>query len=560
MSARVAYLERGERGVVARRVRLVGQRSDEVFELPASGSDQLDISAAALWLGEHLPKDSPRERALDLLCLDGEGLACAWVNTPSADASVVRAMALSGLTAEGEGGASVLGVYAGNPMESTLQPLGVDAAGAGAGAGKRNKSGTDGSGGAGARRRMGVLAGSDLAGRLLVDALDARGLGVGAACSLWHALARAWDPAAGTSPGEAAATITTGVVIVEPGAMPRLHWVWSRHGELLAGGCARVTPGSAGAPRLHAADAARVSAEWLAWAAQLGLSPSRVIVVVPEADPEGVSTAEFGAGIGRAWPSAAVDLAVDPDPIGATLARCATAIDAAREGGREPTEEMSTRGTGGLSALSARPGRQHRRLHLWGAGAIAALAAALGVGAYRVGQHAAELKSQAAAVERSWRDELSTLRLPAPPVPGMELDYLNEEISKRERELSPPEAGEATMPLREELETISLVVGLEDVELTELTMSPTLGAKVVVTVSDLARAEDLYDALTRVGGSALGAWTRQFNEVKTAPANAGANGGANTGGGSAGLVSRVQCTFTAKWAVPAKPSTGGKTS
>lgn len=545
MSSRVAYLERTERGVVTRRVRLVGQRSDELFELPASGSDHLDMSAAALWLSEHLPKDSPRDRALDLLCLDADGLTCAWVNTPSADPSVVRAMALAGSAVEGgEGGASLLGIYASNPLESALQPLGDDAT--------SRRTSTKAREVASVRRRMGVLAGSDIAGRLLVDALDARGLGVGAACSLWHAMARAWDPASGTSPSDAASTITTGVVIIEPGPSPRLHWVWSRHGELLAGGASRVAPGNAGSPKLHDSDAARLASDWLAWAAQLGLSPSRVIVVIPEPDPEGDTSADFGAAIQRAWPGAAVDLAVDPDPIGATLSRCAAAIDHTREAGSDPTESIATRGTGGLPSLSSRPGRQHRRLHFWAAGAIAALAAALGVAAYRIGNHAADLTGQANALDKSWRDELATLKLPTAPIPGLELDYLNTEISKREKELAPPEAGEATMPMREELETISLVVGIQDVELVELSLSPTIGARVVVTVADLARAEELYDALTRVGGSALGAWTRQFEEVKTQPTPANANPSATT--------SRVRCTFSAKWAVPSKPATGGKSS
>ena len=298
MSSRVAYLQRAERGIVTLRVRLVGQRADEVFDLPATGSDQLEMSAAALWLSEHLPKDSPRDRALDLLCLDADGLTCAWVNTPSADPSVVRAMALAGAAVEGnEGGAGVLGIYASNPMESALQPLGADTPGG-------NRAAAKGQGPSSIRRRMGVLAGSDIAGRLLVDALDARGLGVGAACSLWHAMARAWDPASGTTPSESSATITTGVVIIEPGTSPRLHWVWSRHGELLAGGTARVAVGSSGAPKLHEGDSSRLAADWLAWAAQLGLSPSRLIVVIPEPDPEGDASSAFGAAIGRAWPGA----------------------------------------------------------------------------------------------------------------------------------------------------------------------------------------------------------------------------------------------------------------
>jgi len=551
VSSRVAYLERTERGVVTQRVRLVGHRSDEVFELPATGSDHLDMSAAALWLSEHLPKDSPRDRALDLLCLDADGLSCAWVNTPSADPSVVRAMALAGSAVEGnDGGANVLGIYASNPLESSLQPLGADASNA------SNRAAQKAHAPASVRRRMGVLAGSDIAGRLLVDALDARGLGVGAACSLWHAMARAWDPATGTSPSDTTATITTGVLIIEPGASPRLHWVWSRHGELLAGGSARVAAGNAGAPKLHDSDASRLAADWLAWAAQLGLSPARVIVVIPEPDPEGDSSAAFGAAVGRVWPGAAVDLAVDPDPVGATLSRCAAAIDHAREAGNDPTESIATRGTGGLSSLSSRPGRQHRRFHFWTAGAIAAVAAALGVAAYRIGQHAADLTGQATAIDKSWHDELATLKLPTAPIPGLELDYLGTEISKRERELAPPEAGEATMPMRAELETISLVVGIEDVELVEVSLSPTMGAKVVVTVADLARAEELYDALTRVGGSALGAWTRQFREEPAQPANRAANAGAT----SPNAASRVRCEFSAKWAVPPKPAAGGKAS
>ncbi|MCC6228891.1 MAG: hypothetical protein IT432_06675 [Phycisphaerales bacterium] len=549
MSSRVAYLERTERGIVTRRVRLVGQRSDEVFDLPASGSDQLDMAAASLWLSEHLPKDSPRERALDLLCLDAQGLTCAWVNTPSADPSVVRAMALAGSMVEGnEAGAGVLGIYASNPMDSSLQPLGADAPG-----GRIAKKGQQP---ASVRRRMGVLAGSDLAGRMLVDALDARGLGVGAACSLWHAMARAWDPAAGTSPHDAVATITTGVIIIEPGAAPRQHWVWSRHGELLAGGTARVASGTTGAPKLHESDASRLASDWLAWAAQLGLSPSRLVVVIPEPDPEGDTSAAFGAALGRAWPGAAIDLAVDPDPVGATLTRCAAAIDHAREKGDDPTDSIATRGTGGLPSLSARPGRQHRHLYLWAGGAIAAIAAALGVAAYRVGNHASDLSGQATSLDKSWRDELAALKLPTAPVPGLELDYLNAEIARREKELAPPEAGEATMPMREELETISLVVGIEDVELLDLSLSPTLGAKVEVTVADLTRAEELYDALSRVGGSALGPWSRQFSEVRVPPVNAAS--GANSP--ATGPATRVRCSFSAKWAVPPKPPAGGKTS
>src|SRR5262249_47416078 len=135
--------------------------------------------------------------------------------------------------------------------------------------------------------RLSVLAVPDTLARLVVDALDDRGVELRHASSLWHAMALAWDPAspmmsqsASTNGALDAAAPVTRLVRIEPES-GRIIWCGCRAAELLAGGVVMTSPAGDGVARLGRAEIGRLAADWLGWSVQLGAAPSRIIGVVP---------------------------------------------------------------------------------------------------------------------------------------------------------------------------------------------------------------------------------------------------------------------------------------
>ena len=519
MSVRVCYMKRESRGAGLSSLRLVGQASDEswpdVDGNGASGGNAagaaITVAGGAAWIRQRL-QATRTARSLTALILDSSAGVCAWVSSPSREAGVVAAIARTGAAvAATDGGAGEASVRAGAALEyfapsdpeSSIEPLSPPVPGSGA-------------------TRLAVLGVSDVSARLLIDALDAEGVPVEQTSTIWHAICAAWDPAARSarsgreSENEVvAAAALCGIVLVDPAGT--LLWAWSREGRLVAGGSLRLRMASVASvdseqaseaeePRvlLGSDEASRLTAEWLSWSVQMSAAPSRVVCLTPE----GVAAGEFGRDLTRLWPGASVDVAVQTDAIGLTLRRFADRLEsqATPDGASEDAGSM-------LMGLSQRPGRATRRAHLWIAGAVAGLAGLGFVASWKLSSAAAERRATAAAWETQWRDTISevfpdALR-PVPRVSPQQL--LADEIRRKERELLPVEQPEKTMPVMQELETISMVVGNGIFGLDRISLD-TRRIEVVTIARTTKDAEDLLEALRRIGGSHAVEWTMRLRD------------------------------------------------
>lgn len=517
MSVRVCYMMRESRGAGLASLRLVGQASDESW--PAEGTrvttgDPGSIDAGAAWIRQRL-QATRTARALTALVLDASAGVCAWVSSPSREAGVVAAIARSGAAvAAVDGSAGEASVRAGAALEyfapsdpeSSIEPLAPPQPGSGT-------------------TRLAVLGVSDVSARLLIDALDTEGVPVEQSSTIWHALCAAWDPGARvrkpTDTEVIAAAPLCAVVLVDPAGT--LIWAWSREGRLVAGGSLRLRmapvasvdseqAAESDAPRvmLGSDEASRLTAEWLSWSVQLSAAPARVVCLTPE----GVAAGEFGRDLTRLWPGASVDVAVQPDAIGTTLQRFADHLEnysapdtrAAAEG--EPPSAGAM-----LMGLSQRPGRATRHAHLWIAGAVAGLAGLGLVASWKLSSAASQRRETAAAWESQWRASIQevfpdALR-PVPRVSPQEL--LSDEIRRKERELLPVEQPEKTMPVLQELETISMVVGNSLFSLDRISLD-TRRIEVVVLARSTKDAEDLLESLRRIGGSHATDWTMRLRD------------------------------------------------
>jgi hypothetical protein len=499
LNGRVCYLSRAGDGLAG--VRLVGTRSDESYEIPLSegeGADAIKVSAdvkgAAAWIAERA------NSGIGLLCVDVDGSNCQWVTAPSTEPVLVAAAldrgAESGAwSSAGQDSASVQALA----PPSQPKPRGLLAK-----KGPETES---------AGKRLSVLAVPDTLARLVVDSLDDRGISVEHAASLWHAMAMAWDPASpvlssgvrGDGLVEGIAPVSA-VVLIEPGG--RVLWCWSRAGELLAGGVVLTAAGEDSA-RIGRGDVGRLVADWLGWSVQIGVAPVRVACVLPrleEGREQDLSPAQVGSLIGQSWAGATVDMAVHEDPIGATLARLASA-----ESGLG--SDADTRAS--LVSLGHRPGRTHRSMHVWSALALAAAAAGfIGIGrqAWR-GASAAEAERVKAAegVRKSVIEA-------APPPSGDSIQlavaqdnpvaYLKGRIDSK---VSSGNSGlPPAKPILSELEDLSLVLGSDQIEIDQLILSDSL-VQVWVFVPDTVTAENLADAIKNMAGDHCD-WTLKFSE------------------------------------------------
>lgn len=557
MSGRVAYLERVERGFRPSAIRLVGERSDERLALEPDGQDgdRAALTRAADWIRQRVPRGAP---GLDVLCLDTDGSLCSWLSSPSAEPGVVAALARQGSgegwagPQEGSSAADVLGSYAGLAQESSVQALALaPAASRPVLPGKPGVKDT----GEPARQRLAVVVTPDATARVLLDELDLRAVKVGSVCSLWHAIAAAWDPSGavharavgamaegggGRVVAESAAVHAT--VLADPRG--RLLWSWSGHAGLLAGGSIRLralpavdqqTPGVVVGP----GDLSRLAAAWLSWSAQLGCAPVRVTCVVPETvpgegslDPRGI-----GEALTRAWPGTTVDLAVDNDPIGATLRRLAVAGSASQDAGEatlSPEDPASS-----LVNLTQRPGRAHFRLYLWSASTLVAAAIGISAAAIMIWSSALQARRAAIATREQWLTAFQTLKPPGEVYPGQEIPALKAELARVEIATHPVMAAEPAMPVLQELETLSYVLGFEGVHLDEITLDSRLvKPRIVCQVASIPDGEALFGAIKQISGSNVIGWTPSYTLM----------------GG------KTKCVFQGSWAVGPRPGAGGSGS
>jgi hypothetical protein len=515
VAVHIAHLVRSARGDVINACRLISERSEQSWSAPSYTPDASvthDTEAAADWLAAQIRARGSR---LDVLCLDTDGGIGAFLTSPSSDPAIVAAVALQKAMPTGSGGVTPLGEYAPSPDAAAVALLGepeapTEPASKPTGVKTPSKP-----------RRLAVLAINDVPARLLLDALDARGITVSTVTSLWHAVAAVWDPASprGTPAREdvvaahtthAAGPITAIVMLDVDG---RLVWCWSSGGSLLAGGSIRLPqdkspetalsdparPARAEAkPGIHvsAREAARLTTEWLAWAAQLGTAPSRVICIAPRSSESSPDLATFGESLAKAWPDAPVDLATSPDPLAETLTRLAERVDDAPKDASPVTP---------LPGLASRPARAHRRLLVFSSLAVAAVAMALGVWAYRLRAEAGEARAGALRVMDAWQNELR----PIDPQLALRPDDAPFELQKRLDKLiadaKPKTTRGKSRPIMEELAVLSMVLGDPEIHLVDVQFNP---ADVTVRVqATLEEATAIAQALREVAGSRIATWS-----------------------------------------------------
>ncbi len=330
------------------RVRLIAEGvDDEWIAPPAEDPDQPPAlraiaGEAADWIVQRLPG-----KRLHTACLDVDEARCLWIAAPTREADVIAAAVRQRRAEWGEG----------DGAGEMVQPLVAGAASRGSARAPDEPSAA-------------VLESPDAAVKLLFDALDARGVRVGEALSLWHALA-----------GHAGEELTCVVAADRPG---RLVWAWGESGGLVAAGLCR-TPSEGDA---DGAASGRLALDWLTWSAQLGRTPQRFVTIG--------QTRHIGETIGERWPGAKVEHVRADDPLKELLAV------SHRSGGGEGDPRRST------PTLTRRPSRSHRRVYQLASAAVLLVAAGiagLGVraqgaaGAYREAR--ADLDSQSRELVRS---------------------------------------------------------------------------------------------------------------------------------------------------------------
>jgi len=562
----VVHLERVDRGAVLAGLRLVGPRSAERWSSPfaaANGSRDrgaendeavLDPAGdaratardAAAWLAERL-KAERAGRRIDRLVIDADGAVCSWVSATDAEPRIVRAL----VTQHAGGGEADLrddaagdehgpGRFPNLPDgELTVQPLAeqderpISASGDALASLRRRFTslGSDADAEDGGPRRLPVLAVPEAPARLLLDELDREGVEVGSVGSVFNAAAAVWDASAraagasGDDPLVATAGGCTAVILVDPAG--RMTWCWSVRGGVVAAGSARLAGGVArpassstalDRSRSHAGVdleqppsvritpgvMARVSTEWISWAAQLGVVPTRVAIVAPcsalEVGPAGSNGAGgldatgVAAALRRAVPDATVDLVDDDDPVGLTLRRLAELHDDASPAVARTPGDMRR----SLTALSRRPGRAHRAMYRWSALAFVAAGAALSTLTWHLLQRAEAFERTAATLSNQRRALLEDVdpSLIVSPFPARTIE---------DRIRSAGSGGvalDAPPPILRELETLSFVLGVESYTLSSLSLNP-FAASFTVNVPGIAEAEQLSESLRSIGQSSI---------------------------------------------------------
>lgn len=470
MNGCVVYLERDSTGVLIRRCRVVGPNVDRWWSAPLDEARVDDSASAAALMAAGAARWAAEQSRLvsggiAAVCVDNTDALCSWLTAPSADAPVIQAameMAEARSSHEGDGtessGALVAGLASRADATREVEALAdepVSASGGGAfalGTWRQRGAGT-GTGlaarGSGRGGRYVVVSVNDSAVRVFLDELDREGVEVGAVTTLWHSMATAWDDeraepgrevsggANGAAGAMGAGTGVTAVVLMELSG--RVSWCWSEGGKLLTAGTMRVRAIETASARedreqeeedrgtaaegvelareprrvaeetgyeVTSAEVGRLVLDWLAFGAQIGRGPRRVVCVGPDG---GGGLRMLGAGLARAWEGASVEVVVDADAVGTTLGRLSgSAIDAA---------ELSGSARRGLRGLALRPTRAHRSLYRWGSAGVALCAAAVGVMGWRFRAAAAEMRGE---IEALRQEQIEVFQGVSAQVPGIE--------------------------------------------------------------------------------------------------------------------------------------------
>lgn len=501
MSGPSVYVERDASGQVLLGLRLIGaQGAEEHYRVPEEAPGVQGIKFAAQWLRSRL--EAHEGSGLGLMCLDPRGAVCSWLDVPGSEDTVVRAAVRQKSSGAWGEWASLPALAGAGTVEalvpssgSSLQPLGPAGRNGQTGLAVRRSTEPE-------SRRSAVIGLSDLPVRLLLDELDEMRISVGRIVTFWQAMALAWDPSAerveSDDPLVSSARVDTAVVLVEPGG--RAQWTWSSAGELLAAGSAMLEEGALGGdPRARAFGAGRLAVDWLAWTAQLGRSPRRVICLIDESRGSDAGAAGFGEAVTGVWPGASVDLIRVDDPVLATFLR----LGERTPGGklrRDPAR------AGQVSSLAARPGRMHRAMYRWMAGAIALGAVALAIGGYKLRASGADASQQAEKV-RSETNALILSKLGAqadPVYPMLSLQSILD--AERQSRLSRQQLRDVR-PVLQAIDDIAFFVGsMDGVQLSRVVVEqPTLLIELEAETTE--QAELASDTLNKAMQGFVG-WDR----------------------------------------------------
>ena len=494
-------MSRSDRGARLEALRLVGAHTNDTWAAPAGETPASSVRAGAEWVRERLAALGERNgrsgRILDCLCLDPDGAVCSWVGAEQAERRVVRALIESGVDTDGAGGPGASARFPDLPGETEVEPL--------------ESPGSP---------RVGVLVAPDVPARLMLDSLDELGVRVGGVTTLWHAMARVWDPGTGDPGGGlrgervvASESPLTAVVLLDS-ADGRGVWVWSDGGEPIAAGSMRLGVSRQDPPActMSEADVARLGLEWLSWSAQLGRTPERVVVVGPcgraDEHAEGaLDGSALGGALASACSGASVDLYDVDDPVGETLGRLATSEGA-------PVE-------GGLEELATRPVRAHRAMYVWGGVALLLAAVGLASLAYVFWDQKNELNKQIELARQNREAILARTDIP-PSEYGGAIMVLRGKIAALQQESDP---AEPIMPVLEEFETLSFVLANPEWDLVSISLTPT-AVSVRVSAPDVVEGEAFESAILDITGSNLSWAPMDFRERGD----------------------RVDCSMTGQWA------------
>lgn len=533
MSVRVCYLERTARGRVMTGLRLTGVGVDERWRSTGAGVTAYEDASA--WIREKLA-ESRSAHALTMLCMDADGAVCSWITTQSLDPEAISTVARDGHSATGDDNAPAMtpsGFIGGESDESVVQALVAAPAET-----KRAPFGRKTSEESAKSLRVPVLTAADVGAKLLIDSLDRLGVTVERTCTIWHAMTGAWDRQ--IRAGEAIDMRTTAVVCLhaDHDGTGRLLWSWSKGGSLLLGGSMRLSPSrtvgetstedgalivadSAPAPALGETEVGRLVTEWLSWAAQTGEAPSRIICILPElpANEQGVPAAPaFAQQLAAGWNNSTVDLVTDGEPITATLRRFAEALDNTATGTPTPGSAMVQ--------LSLRPGRAHRKMFVWTSLVCIALSGAMGLVSWRLSAESARKRLAAAEWQNRWR-ELLQEQFPqavAAPVPGepprpAPIEQVREEIARLQDLRAPADRPEATMPVLQELESLSLIIANPEYTIESVEFDSLRDVRLNLQVNSLEEAEQLLESLQSIEGLHTVDWEAKYPSGSARPEN-----------------------------------------
>ncbi|MEM1422509.1 MAG: hypothetical protein AAGH64_00750 [Planctomycetota bacterium] len=301
----------------------------------AEGQDALTASQwreraqqAAQWMaGQRSVK-----RRLGALVVGVDDAVCLWVRSSSL-APPVLAASVARLTEEWGESASVWGV---EPVYDAPRDPSVDP-----------------------EHALSVVCHHQSLVRLLLDALDKRGVTPGVVVSDWHALALLAGERGGVT-----------CVMSHDAVEHRLDWAWTDAEGLLAGGSVAVGDlEGEHAPGVASAAMQRCAMDWMTWSSQLGMSAERGVVVGPGAE-----------ALADAWRHAFPDRPIEPRETSGDappeLDAIAKRLDGAGAGTGAEDDASSTRRC--LGRLTQRPTRRTRKRYQFAALSCLLCAGAIG--------------------------------------------------------------------------------------------------------------------------------------------------------------------------------------